>query len=168
MFFVINRKKIGSYLVSLGTVLMLFVASISITNNNKTLATSVNIVNMQEKNVTIGINCIESVENIDSIVKFLSKEKIKATFYITKDFQESNKEQINNIIENGNKVEEQVNKESNVINCDSIEIAQIKNRINATDSNFITIVIKNSKDTINKINSIIYSAKSMGYTIENL
>ena len=142
MFFVINRKKIGSYLVSLGTVLMLFVASISITNNNKTLATSGNIV--------------------------LSKEKIKATFYITKDFQESNKEQINNIIENGNKVEEQVNKESNVINCDSIEIAQIKNRINATDSNFITIVIKNSKDTINKINSIIYSAKSMGYTIENL
>ena len=98
----------------------------------------------------------------------LSKEKIKVTFYITKDFQESNKEQINNIIENGNKVEEQVNKESNVINCDSIEIAQIKNRINATDSNFITIVIKNSKDTINKINSIIYSAKSMGYTIENL
>ena len=166
MFFVINRKKIGSYLVSLGTVLMLFVASISITNNNKTLATSGNIVNMQEKNVTIGINCIESVENIDSIVKFLSKEKIKVTFYITKDFQESNKEQINNIIENGNKVE--VNKESNVINCDSIEIAQIKNRINATDSNFITIVIKNSKDTINKINSIIYSAKSMGYTIENL
>ena len=164
MFFVINRKKIGSYLVSLGTVLMLFVASISITNNNKTLATSGNIVNMQEKNVTIGINCIESVENIDSIVKFLSKEKIKVTFYITKDFQESNKEQINNIIENGNKVEEQVNKESNVINCDSIEIAQIKNRINATDSNFITIVIKNSKDTINKINS----AKSMGYTIENL
>lgn len=168
MFFVINRKKIGSYLVSLGTVLMLFVASISITNNNKTLATSGNIVNMQEKNVTIGINCIESVENIDSIVKFLSKEKIKVTFYITKDFQESNKEQINSIIENGNKVEEQVNKESNVINCDSIEIAQIKNRINATDSNFITIVIKNSKDTINKINSIIYSAKSMGYTIENL
>lgn len=168
MFFVINRKKIGSYLVSLGTVLMLFVASISITNNNKTLATSGNIVNMQEKNVTIGINCIESVENIDSIVKFLSKEKIKVTFYITKDFQESNKEQINNIIENGNKVEEQVNKESNVINCDSIEIAQIKNRINAADSNFITIVIKNSKDTINKINSIIYSAKSMGYTIENL
>ena len=86
MFFVINRKKIGSYLVSLGTVLMLFVASISITNNNKTLATSGNIVNMQEKNVTIGINCIESVENIDSIVKFLSKEKIKVTFYITKDF----------------------------------------------------------------------------------
>ena len=168
MFFVINRKKIGSYLVSLGTVLMLFVASISITNNNKTLATSGNIVNMQEKNVTIGINCIENVENIDSIVKFLSKEKIKVTFYITKDFQESNKEQINNIIENGNKVEEQVNKESNVINCDSIEIAQIKNRINATDSNFITIVIKNSKDTINKIISIIYSAKSMGYTIENL
>lgn len=168
MFFVINRKKIGSYLVSLGTVLMLFVASISITNNNKTLATSGNIVNMQEKKVTIGINCIESVENIDSIVKFLSKEKIKVTFYITKDFQESNKEQINSIIENGNKVEEQVNKESNVINCDSIEIAQIKNRINATDSNFITIVIKNSKDTINKINSIIYSAKSMGYTIENL
>lgn len=168
MFFVINRKKIGSYLVSLCTVLMLFVASISITNNNKTLATSGNIVNMQEKNVTIGINCIENVENIDSIVKFLSKEKIKVTFYITKDFQESNKEQINNIIENGNKVEEQVNKESNVINCDSIEIAQIKNRINATDSNFITIVIKNSKDTINKINSIIYSAKSMGYTIENL
>lgn len=168
MFFVINRKKIGSYLVSLGTVLMLFVASISITNNNKTLATSGNTVNMQEKNVTIGINCIESVENIDSIVKFLSKEKIKAIFYITKNFQESNKEQINSIIEHGNKVEEQVNKESNVINCDSIEIAQIKNRINATDSNSITIVIKNSKDTINKINSIIYSAKSMGYTIENL
>ena len=64
MFFVINRKKIGSYLVSLGTVLMLFVASISITNNNKTLATSGNIVNMQEKNGKIFLICKICIGNV--------------------------------------------------------------------------------------------------------
>ena len=64
MFFVINRKKIGSYLVSLGTVLMLFVASISITNNNKTLATSGNIVNMQEKNGKIFLICRICIGNV--------------------------------------------------------------------------------------------------------
>lgn len=165
MFFVINRKKIGSYLVSVGTVLMLFVASISITNNNKTLATSGNI---QEKTVTIGINCIENVENIDIIVKFLSKEKIQATFYITKDAQTNNKEEIDKITQNGNKIEEKINQAQNVINCENPEINEIKNKIQTIENNSIIIIIKNSKDIINQINNVIYSTKSMGYTISNL
>ncbi len=112
MFFVFNRKKINSYLISLGTVIMLFSVSLMVNNNiNKTVETSTNILDFpickietERKEVAISINCIENAENIDSILDSLSKMKVKATFYITGEFATSNQKAVKKIISNGNEV----------------------------------------------------------------
>lgn len=44
MFFVFNKRKINSYLISLGMVVILFTVSAITTNNLKTVDTSTNIV----------------------------------------------------------------------------------------------------------------------------
>lgn len=44
MFFVFNKRKINSYLISLGMVAILFTVSAITTNNLKTVDTSTNIV----------------------------------------------------------------------------------------------------------------------------
>lgn len=56
MFFVFNKKKINSYLISLGMVAILLAVSTITTNNLKTVDTSTNIV----QNITIN----EITENI--------------------------------------------------------------------------------------------------------
>lgn len=56
MFFVFNKKKINSYLISLGMVAILLTVSTITTNNLKTIDTSTNIV----QNLTIN----EITENI--------------------------------------------------------------------------------------------------------
>lgn len=112
MFFVFNRKKINSYLISLGTVIMLFSVSLIANNNiNKTVQTSTNVVEIpinkvetETKQIAISINCVENADNIDSILDSLSKMKAKATFYITGEFATSYKESVKKIISNGNEV----------------------------------------------------------------
>ena len=44
MFFVFNKRKINSYLISLGMVAILFTVSAITTNNLKTVDTSTNII----------------------------------------------------------------------------------------------------------------------------
>ncbi|CCZ17670.1 unknown [Clostridium sp. CAG:780] len=44
MFFVLNKKKINSYLLSLGMVAILFTVSVISANNLKTVDTSTNII----------------------------------------------------------------------------------------------------------------------------
>ena len=44
MFFVLNKKKINSYLLSLGMVAILFTVSVISANNLKTVDTSANII----------------------------------------------------------------------------------------------------------------------------
>lgn len=56
MFFVFNKKKINSYLISLGMVAILLTVSTITTNNLKTIDTSTNIV----QNLTMN----EITENI--------------------------------------------------------------------------------------------------------
>ena len=73
MFFVFDRKKISSYLISLGTVVILFAASFIVTNNtSNTLETYTKIEQNQKDNfetenkeVASSINSNENVENID-------------------------------------------------------------------------------------------------------
>lgn len=73
MFFVFDRKKISSYLISLGTVVILFAASFFATNNTgNTVETSTKIEQNQKNNietdnkgVASSINSNENVENID-------------------------------------------------------------------------------------------------------
>lgn len=75
MFFVFDRKKISSYLISLGMVVILFTASLMVTNNsNNTLETSTRIEQNQKNNIenankevaASSINSNENVENINN------------------------------------------------------------------------------------------------------
>lgn len=52
MFFVFNKRKINSYLISLGMVAILFTVSAITTNNLKTVGTSTNIVQNLVSNET--------------------------------------------------------------------------------------------------------------------
>lgn len=73
MFLVFDRKKISSYLISLGTVVILFAASFFVTNNvGNTVETSTKIeenqknsIETENKEVASSINSDENVENID-------------------------------------------------------------------------------------------------------
>lgn len=112
MFFVFNKKKINSYLISLGTVIMLFSVSLLASNNmDKVVETSTNTIEVpickvetERKEIAISINCIENAENIDSILDSLSKMKVKATFYITGEFAVKYQDAVKKIISNGNEV----------------------------------------------------------------
>ena len=67
MFFVVNKEKIKSYLVSVTTVAVLFAISIAMQNNigDKTLQTASSISKNTEKEVVLIINCIKNMENIN-------------------------------------------------------------------------------------------------------
>ena len=74
MFVVFNKEKIYSYLVSLGTVVILFVMAIAITNRNEKLIETMSnsiISNKTEQNEYI--NEEESKENNTNITKMLQK-----------------------------------------------------------------------------------------------
>ena len=76
MFVVFNKGKICSYLVSLGTVMVLFVMAIAITNRNeKLIETSTNLI--------IENNIAKNEYNIDRLQKCY-KNKRKSTFYVDK------------------------------------------------------------------------------------
>ncbi len=75
MFVVFNKEKIYSYLVSLGTVVILFVMAIAITSRNeKLIETSTNaiIANKIEQN-EYNIDMESSKENNTNITKMLQK-----------------------------------------------------------------------------------------------
>lgn len=135
MFFVFNRRKISSYMVAVSTVAVLLIfASVSNKKITNTISTSSNIANspiceMETENneVAITINCInEKNEDIDSIMNSLLKAKIKATFFVTGKFAESNKELIKKISNNGFEIG---NLSNNYENLTKLSIKDIKDNI---------------------------------------
>lgn len=113
MFFVFNKRKINSYLISIGTVIMLFAVSLFVNNGvNSTIETSSkNVIQLpiykvetERKKVAISINCSESAENIESIIDSLSKMKTKATFFVTGEFAEKNPDIVKKIVNDGNEI----------------------------------------------------------------
>lgn len=113
MFFVFNKRKINSYLISIATVVILLGISMFANNNlNSTIETSAGSMSSQPiykveteiKKVAISINCSENVENIESIIDSLSKMKVKATFYITGEVAAKYPDKVKKIVDNGNEV----------------------------------------------------------------
>jgi len=116
MFFVFNKRKIGSYLISIGTVAILF--SIALFGEHfgdgekNVVATSASNVNnlpvykveTEIKKVSLSINCGENVENIDSILNTLATTNAKATFFISGEIASSNAEIIKKIVQSGNEI----------------------------------------------------------------
>lgn len=92
MFIVFNRSKINSYLISLGTVIILFVMAFFITTGDsvETAASMKELpiynVAIEEKRLAFTMNCAWNADDIDSILDTLSKYKVHITFFMVGDF----------------------------------------------------------------------------------
>ena len=111
MFFVLNKEKIKTYLISVGTVVAVLITSIAIKNKNlnNVVQTSNTIlkmpiykVNISEKKLALSINCTENMDNIDVILDILSKMQVGATFFITGNLIDKYPNEVKKIISNNN------------------------------------------------------------------
>lgn len=113
MFFIFNKDKIMSYIVTLFTVVVLFLAASAINNDTQKVvktATSVNkllpiySVDTNEPKVAITINCAWSAEDIDMILETLKNQEVKVTFFMVGDWVEKNGETVKKIYEAGHEI----------------------------------------------------------------
>ena len=110
MFIVFNREKINSYLISLGTVVILFVMAFMLTSN-QTVQTSASTkqlpiynVATKEKKVAFTMNCAWEADDIDSILDTLSKYKVHITFFMVGDFVTKYPEAVKKIHDAGHEI----------------------------------------------------------------
>lgn len=103
MFWVINKDKVYSYMVTLSVIGVLFVMA-SIMPKNSTIQTSANTkelpiysVKTEEKKVALTINCAWNADDIDLILKTLSDNNVQVTFFMVGDWVQKYKEQVKQI-----------------------------------------------------------------------
>ena len=114
MFYVTNKDKIVSTIISLSTVLVLFLIATTIKQNDigNTIQTSASTskmlpiysVDTVENKVALTINCAWNVEDIDLILDVLSKNQVKATFFIVGDWASKFPDAVKKISDSGNEV----------------------------------------------------------------
>lgn len=114
MFYVTNKDKIVSTIISLSTVLVLFLIATTIKQNDigNTIQTSASTskmlpiysVDTEENKVALTINCAWNVEDIDLILDVLSKNQVKATFFIVGDWASKFPDAVKKISDSGNEV----------------------------------------------------------------
>ena len=114
MFFVCNKDKIISVLVAFSTVLVLFLFAATFKQNslNDTIQTSNRIskllpvysVDTDENKVALTINCAWNADDIDLILETLSKNEVKATFFMVGEWVNKFPEAVKKISESGNEI----------------------------------------------------------------
>ena len=115
MFFVFNKRKIKSYLISLGTVAILFSVSFFSLKSENVVQTQASFENIiaagpilkaenKTKEIALSINCSENAENIDKMLQILIKANVKATFFVTGKVATENTELIKKIVDTGNEL----------------------------------------------------------------
>ena len=111
MFLVFNKDKIMSYIVTLFTILVLFLTA-STFSTEKVVETSTNIsrllpiysVSTNEPKVAITINCAWNADDIDTILETLKNQEVKVTFFMVGDWVEKNEEAVKKIHEAGHEI----------------------------------------------------------------
>lgn len=110
MFLVFNKDKIMSYIITIFTIVVLFLSA-SIFSTEKTVLTSTNNklipiynVDTKEKKVAITINCAWNADDIDMILQTLNNQKVKVTFFMVGDWVEKNKEAVKKIYQAGHEI----------------------------------------------------------------
>lgn len=111
MFYILRKDKIISYMVSLGTVIILFLMAFSITNNQKVIETSASIkklpiynVQTDEKKIAITMNCAWNADDIDSILQTLEKHKVHITFFMVGEWVDKYGDSVKKIDEKGHEI----------------------------------------------------------------
>ena len=111
MFFVLNKQKIYTYLLSILTVVILFCIAGSIGSEEATIETAstnkllpIYSVQTENKNVALTINCAWNDSDIDKILSILSENNVKATFFMVGDWVEKFPEAVKKIDEAGHEI----------------------------------------------------------------
>lgn len=113
MFFVFNKQKIYTYVVSLVTVVFLFCVASSLNQNNQnTVQTSaisqkrlpIYNVETNEDKVALTMNCAWNADDIDSILETLKNNDTKITFFMVGDWIDKFPDATKKIYEAGNEI----------------------------------------------------------------
>ena len=114
MFLVYNKDKIISVAIALSTVLVLFLLAATFKQNslNNAIQTSsgaskllpIYSVNTEENKVAITINCAWNADDIDLILETLSKNEVKATFFMVGDWVSKFPDAVKKIYDSGNEI----------------------------------------------------------------
>lgn len=171
MFIVFNKTKINTYLISLGTVVILFVMAFMLTGQ-ETVQTAAAIkelpiynVATEEKKVAFTMNCAWEADDIDSILDTLSKYKTHITFFMVGDFVTKYPEAVKKISDAGHEIGNHSNTHPHVNNL-SLEknIEEIQNCSNKIEQ------ITGKKTTLYRgpygeyNDTVIKAAKSQNHT----
>ncbi len=126
MFFVLNKQKIYTYLVSIVTVVLLFCVAGGFNNTNagntlETASTTQKLlpiyqVQTEEKKVAFTMNCAWNADDIDSILKTLKENNTKITFFMVGDWIEKFPEAVKKIQEEGHEIASHSNTHPHVNN----------------------------------------------------
>ncbi len=111
MFLVFSREKINTYLVSILTVVFLFIIA-SMMTNSQTVETAsksnkllpIYNVDTDQKKIAFTINCAWNDDDIDLILNTLEKHNIKITFFMVGDWIEKYPEAAKKIYEQGHEL----------------------------------------------------------------
>ena len=113
MFFVLNKQKIYTYVVSIITVVFLFCVASNIDKSNQTSietsATSNKLlpiynVQTQENKVAFTMNCAWNADDMDKILEVLEQNNVKITFFMVGDWIDKFPEYVKKISEAGHEI----------------------------------------------------------------
>lgn len=112
MFYVFNKQKIYTYLVSIVTVVLLFCVANTLNNTDNAVQTSSNSqrllpiynVDTNEKNVAFTMNCAWNADDIDSILKTLDENNVKITFFAVGNWIDKFPEAVKKISDSGHEI----------------------------------------------------------------
>ena len=116
MFFILNRQKIYTYLVSIVTVVLLFciAGSLNQTSNRKDNAVQtastvqkllpIYRVQTEQKKVAFTMNCAWNADDIETILQTLKENDVKITFFMVGDWIEKFPDAVKKIHEAGHEI----------------------------------------------------------------
>lgn len=153
MFYVTNKDKIISVAIALSTVLILFLLATTFKQNNidETIQTSAGSskllpiynVDTEESKVALTINCAWNAEDIDLILETLSKNEVKATFFMVGDWAAKFPDAVKKIHESGNEIANHSESHAHVNNLtyekNVDEITKCSDRIKSLTGNPTTL-----------------------------
>lgn len=151
MFFVYSKDKIISVAIALSTVFVLFLLATTFKPNDETVETSAGITKMlpvysvdtEENKIALTINCAWNADDIDLILETLSKNNVKATFFMVGDWISKFPDAVKKIHESGNEIANHSESHAHVNNLDyqkNIEqITKCSDRVKAITGNPTTL-----------------------------
>ena len=112
MFFIINKQKIYTYLVSIITVILLFCMAGTLTKGKEIITTSstnekylpIYKVQTEENKVALTMNCAWNADDIDKILEILEENNVKITFFMVGNWIEKYPEAVKKIYEAGHEI----------------------------------------------------------------